>query len=131
MYQKGHLHRDVSIGNALNLPSPEKRIPFQISELIKKVRQAEQAFSTLSTINNPINIPDNSDLSHLTTALEKLNIDETETRLELLLQDLGISDICEGVIADGDMSLRWSVLFENWNKPEIKGERSVSPPGAY
>lgn len=89
-----------------------------MSPLLKKAHQAEHSF------NDPVNV---SNPSNLADMLEKLDIDEVETRLEVLLRDLNISHMCEGVVADGDMSLKWSFLFENWDQMKIKGERSVSP----
>lgn len=125
IYQKGSLHRDISIGNTLMLLEPEDRKPFKVSDLLRRASAADVLLSTiLPPSPNPFSSPD---MSSLTTAFKTLPTDKNETRLELLLRDLSVGISCAGFMSDGDMSLRWPVLFTNWNKGDIRGERSVSP----
>lgn len=100
--------------------------PSKIFDLLKRAHGADILFShhVTSGLNDPYFTPD---MSGLPAALDDLRAGEEETHLETLLQDLGVDDVCAGFITDGDMSVKWPTLFENWIRGEIKKDLSVGP----
>ena len=94
LIQKGYLHRDISIGNLVMVEDAVTTKAFGI--LIKEGRNA--------TVEN------------ITEALQDLKIDSSakatwENKLTSALQDLNITDKCQGFVIDGDMAIKMADFF--------------------
>jgi hypothetical protein len=104
LIQKGYLHRDISIGNVVMVEDAVQTDPFEILK----------------------NESWNKSVEDITEVLKDLKFDSsTKVGLEDKLNDtlfrLGITDMCQGFVIDGDLAIKMADYF---NKAH-PGSRSV------
>ncbi|PFH48032.1 hypothetical protein AMATHDRAFT_49857 [Amanita thiersii Skay4041] len=92
MYQEGYLHRDVSIGNILRLKKPEHRERFHI---LPKFKQGASDGTRDQLVRNV-----------------QIEVKKQAEQLEILIEELGITNECVAVIADGGMCIEVEECFK-------------------
>ncbi|EEB95905.1 hypothetical protein MPER_05054, partial [Moniliophthora perniciosa FA553] len=137
-YQHGYMHRDVSIGNVLQLKKPVKMKPFEILEVFARPKEtpvfkmeklpvddtrvshtppvtpscgAEAVGDTMMEGTSP-----NSTAASAITAASSATAKYAE-RIKELVGKLGITDDCKAILTDGDMASKWKTYFgetHNW-----------------
>ncbi|KAG7094149.1 hypothetical protein E1B28_007761 [Marasmius oreades] len=107
-YQNGFMHRDVSIGNVIRLepglamktidivdPFPERDVSLKEPEQARNAIAGTRSQKESEQVRNAI-------------ASTRSHIDE----IKRLVEKLGISSGCKGILIDGDMAANWKTYFD-------------------
>ena len=121
VYQKGFLHRDISIGNVLAFEEAEKR---------NASKWNDEFVASLGEVTTEMLREKLRKLGHQTRVdiANIADVNALEGELDVMLDKFGIGQYCEAFAVDCDLAKDWRKLFTAWgdeNAPS-QGERSVN-----
>jgi hypothetical protein len=144
-YQKGYLHRDISIGNVLRLKQATTMEPFKISvPILDDLMDVDPAPALTSDPHHAL-LDDNNMIMEVADGLAHLDlgaplriklpqtidvaglfkraqseVSEYANRIEKALVQLGVTDRCSGILTDGDMAAEWEIYINNAHDSHTK-----------